>query len=136
MSVITVQAPSTYWFRSVKKQRLWPARLCGVRGKGAEHELASMRRGMGGALRTAQQGSKSADADPLHDDLRDVMERRDHDEAGIYRLMYTTKIGRFLFVLDYFQKKGSSGGATRNEDLNRIKHRLREARKYYAAIPK
>lgn len=39
-------------------------------------------------------------------DLRDVMEVRDDDEAGTYRLMYTTRIGTQVYILDYFQKKG------------------------------
>ena len=96
----------------------------------------SVKRTMGGALRTAQQGCKSDDADPMKGDLRDVMEVRDHDEAGIYRLMYTTKIGEYIFVLDYFQKKGASGGSTRKEDLDRIRQRLRKAREQYATTQK
>jgi len=42
------------------------------------------------------------------------MEVRDDDEAGTYRLMYTTKIGANVFVLDFFQKKSKSGTATRS----------------------
>jgi phage-related protein len=92
----------------------------------------SVQRAMAGALRTAQQGGKSDDAVPMQGDLRDVMEVRDRDESGIYRLMYTVKIGEDIIVLDYFQKKGASGGATRNEDIDRIKKRLKRAREQYA----
>ena len=94
---------------------------------------ASVRRTMGGALRTAQQGGKSAEADPMKGDLRDVMEVRDSDESSIFRFMYTTKIGDSIYVLDYFQKKGTSGGSTRKEDLERVRQRLKKAREHHAA---
>jgi phage-related protein len=94
---------------------------------------ASVRRTMGGAIRTAQQGGKSADASPMKDDLRDVMEVRDDDEAGTYRLMYTTRIGTQIYILDYFQKKGKSKTATPKADLDRIRLRLKKAREYHAA---
>ena len=88
---------------------------------------------MGGAIRTAQQGGKSDLATPMRGDLRDVTEVRDDDEAGTYRLMYTTKIGGNLFILDFFRKKSKSGAATPQADLNRIRMRLKKAREIYAA---
>jgi phage-related protein len=93
----------------------------------------SVRRTMGAALRTAQQGGMSDDAEPMKGDLRDVVEVRDHDEAGIYRLMYTTRIGDVVYVLDFFQKKGVSGGATPQPDLDRIRQRLKRVREQHAA---
>lgn len=93
----------------------------------------SVRKTMGGAIRTAQQGGKSDLATPMHGDLRDVMEVRDDDEAGTYRLMYTTKIGDNLFILDFFQKKSKSGATTPQADLNRIRLRLKKAREIHAA---
>jgi phage-related protein len=87
---------------------------------------------MGGALRTAQQGGKSDLARPMRGDLRDVMEVRDNDEAGTYRLMYTTKIGANVFVLDFFQKKSKSGTATPKDILDRIRLRLKKAREIHA----
>jgi phage-related protein len=92
-----------------------------------------VRRTMGGALRTAQQGGRSDDASPMHGDLRDVLEVREDDEAGTYRLMYTTTIGDTIYVLDYFQKKSKSGIATPNSDLDRIRQRLKKARDRHAA---
>ena len=92
----------------------------------------SVRRTMGAAIRTAQQGGMSADAEPMKGDLRDVVEVRDHDEDGIYRLMYTTRIGDIVYVLDFFQKKGVAGGATPKVDLDRIRLRLKRAREQYA----
>jgi phage-related protein len=93
----------------------------------------SVRRTMGAALRTAQQGGMSDDAEPMKGDLRDVVEVSDRDEAGIYRLMYTTRIGDIVYVLDFFQKKGVSGGATSKPDLDRIRLRLKRAREQHAA---
>lgn len=93
----------------------------------------SVRKTMGGAIRTAQQGGKSDLATPMRGDLRDVMEVRDDGDAGTYRLMYTTKFGEKLFVLDYFQKKSKSGAATPQADLNRIRLRLKKARQIHAA---
>jgi len=66
-------------------------------------------------------------------DLRDVMEVSDDDAAGTYRLTYTTKIGDIVYVLDYFQKKGTTGGATPKVDLDRILQRLKKAREKHAA---
>ncbi len=94
---------------------------------------AAVRRTMGGALRAAQQGGKSADAEPMKGDLRDVMEIRESDEAGTYRLMYTTTIGDTVYVLDFFPKKARVGIATPKPDLDRIRTRLKKAREYHAA---
>jgi len=90
----------------------------------------SVRKAMGGAIRTAQQGGKSEQASPMHGDLHDVMEVRDDDEAGTYRLMYTTKIGDVIFILHYFQKKSKSGNSTPKADLELIRQRLKKAREY------
>ena len=91
-----------------------------------------IRKTMGGAIRTAQQGGKSDDAEPMKGDLRNVMEVREHDENSIFRLMYTTKIGDNLYVLDYFQKKGTAGRATPKPDLDRIRQRYKKAQEHYA----
>lgn len=93
----------------------------------------SVRRTMGSAIRTAQQGGMSTDAEPMKGDLRDVVEVRDHDEVGIYRLMYTTKIGDAVYVLDFFEKKGTAGGATPKVDLDRVRLRLKRAREQHNA---
>lgn len=95
-----------------------------------------VRKTMGGAIRAAQQGGKSDSATPMQGDLRDVMEVSESDESGTYRLMYTTKIGDHIFVLDFFQKKSKSGIATPQADLNRILLRLKRAREIYAAHSK
>lgn len=68
----------------------------------------------------------------MRGDLRDVMEVRDDDEAGTYRLMYTTRIGAYVFILDFFQKKSKSGRATPTDALDRIRLRLKKAREIHA----
>jgi phage-related protein len=92
----------------------------------------SVRKTMGGAIFTAQRGGTSDLARPMHGDLHDVMEVRDRDEAGTYRLAYTTKIGPNIFVLDFFQKKSKSGSATPRDALDRIRLRLKKAREIHA----
>jgi len=92
-----------------------------------------VRKTFGGAIRTAQQGGMSDDAEPMKGDLRNVVETRCRDENSIYRLMYTTKIGDSLYILDYFKKKGVSGGATSKADLDRIRQRYKLAKEHHAA---
>jgi phage-related protein len=93
----------------------------------------SVRRTIGRAIRTAQQGGKSDLARAMHGVLRDVMEIRDDDASGTYRLMYTTRFGNRLFILDFFQKKSKNGRATPQADLDRICLRLKKAREIHAA---
>ena len=88
---------------------------------------------MGRAIRTAQQGGKSDLARAMHGALRSVMEIRDDEATGTYRLMYTTKLGDRLFILDFFQKKSKNGVATPQADLERIYLRLKRAREMHAA---
>jgi phage-related protein len=89
-----------------------------------------VRRTMGGALRAAQEGGMSADATPMKGNLRGVIEVREDDEAGTYRLMYTVEIGENVYVLDFFQKKSKRGVATPQADLNRIALRLKAAQQH------
>lgn len=88
-----------------------------------------VQRKMGAALREAQHGGKSADAKPMKGNLRDVMEVVDDDEAGTFRVMYTTTIGEVVYVLDAFQKKSKTGIETSKADRERILQRLKRARR-------
>jgi len=47
--------------------------------------------------------------------------------------MYTVKIGNKLIVLDYFKKKGTSGGSTAQVDLDRVLKRYKKAKQDYEA---
>ena len=89
---------------------------------------APVRRKMGQALRTAQDGGKSAIAKPMKGTLRDVIEISDNSEAGAFRVMYTTTLGQIVYVLDAFQKKSKSGNETPQADIERIVKRLMRAR--------
>ena len=44
----------------------------------------------------------------MHGVLSNVMEIRDDDATGTYRLMYTTKLGDRLFILDFFQRRAKT----------------------------
>jgi len=96
----------------------------------------SVRKTMGGAIRAAQEGSKSDDAEPLKGNLREVIEVREYDDAGTWRLMYTVKIDDDVYVLDFFQKKSTKGIATPQVDLDRIEARLKQARRIAAKAKK
>jgi phage-related protein len=93
-----------------------------------------VRRTMGGALRAAQDGTSSDAATPMKGNLSEVMEVREDDESGTYRLMYTVKIGDDVYVLDFFQKKSVKGIATPQADLNRIAGRLKAARRHAESV--
>lgn len=92
---------------------------------------AEVRATMGIAIRAAQFGQMSDDAEPMKGDLREIVEIRAHDRDGTYRMMYTTKTGDFLIVLDFFKKKGVAGGARPKVDLDRIRQRYKKAKQQY-----
>jgi len=94
---------------------------------------ADVRETLGNAIRTAQGGGMSVDAKPMKGPLRNVVEIRADDADGTYRLMYTTKIGDRLYILDYFQKKGNAGGATSQVDLDRVLQRYKRQKAEYEA---
>lgn len=56
------------------------------------------------------------------------MEIIDYDRSGTYRLVYTTEVKNFIYVLHAFQKKSKTGIATPLPEINLIKQRLKEIR--------
>ena len=82
------------------------------------------------ALTVAQYGGKSDKAVPMRGDLREVTEIKVKGLSATYRVMYTTKIGDEIYVLDAFQKKSKSGIATPKKNLDRLRQRLKWAREY------
>jgi len=68
----------------------------------------------------------------MKDNLRDVIEITDREADGTYRLMYTTKVGDTIYVLDFLKKKSKSGTATPQADLDRIEARLKKVKERYA----
>ena len=65
-----------------------------------------------------------------------VIEIRENDQAGTYRLVYTIEIDDYVFVLHAFQKKSKSGMATPKQEIELIKNRLKEARALYKELMK
>jgi phage-related protein len=63
-----------------------------------------------------------------------LIEIRENDTSGTYRVVYTVKIDEHVFVLHAFQKKSKSGIATPKQDMDLIKARLREARSLYKKL--
>ena len=65
-----------------------------------------------------------------------VIEIRENDQSGTYRLIYTIEIEECVFVLHAFQKKSKSGMATPKNEIEMIKSRLGEARALYKELMK
>jgi phage-related protein len=87
-----------------------------------------VRRDIGQALYTAQQG----DTDPAAKPLKGfggarVMEIVERDRSGAYRAVYTAQLGDAIYVLHVFQKKSKRGIATPKQDIDLIRRRLAEA---------
>jgi phage-related protein len=57
-----------------------------------------------------------------------VIEIRENDVSGTYRLIYTIEIEEHVFVLHAFQKKSKSGIATPKRELEIVELRLKEAK--------
>ncbi len=91
-----------------------------------------VRSAMGYALYAAQTGKKHEHAKVLSGmGSAKVIEIRENDRSGTYRIIYTTEIDDFVFVLHAFQKKSKSGIATPKQELELLKNRLKEAKVLY-----
>ena len=87
---------------------------------------------IGYALHLAQTGNKHPDAKPLRGfGGAGVLEVVEDHEGNAFRAVYTVTFGQAVYALHVFQKKSSSGIATRKEDMELIKHRLKLAREHY-----
>lgn len=86
----------------------------------------------GYALHLAQTGNKHPNAKPLRGFAgAGVLEVVEEHEGNAFRAVYTVTFGQAVYALHAFQKKSSSGIATRKEDMELIKQRLKLARKHY-----
>jgi phage-related protein len=63
-----------------------------------------------------------------------VMELRENDRSGTYRVVYTVEMAEFIFVLHAFQKKSKSGIATPKQEIDLAKRRLKEADALYKEL--
>lgn len=88
-----------------------------------------VRNAVGYALFFAQTGKKHPHTKVLSGmGNASVVEIRENDGSGTYRLIYTVEIEEYVFVLHAFQKKSKSGIATPKQELDMIKNRLKEAK--------
>jgi phage-related protein len=88
---------------------------------------------VGGALDAVQQGEDH----PCVKILKgfggaNVRELVSDDPSGTYRVVYTVRFLKAIYVLHSFQKKSKSGIKTPKEEMNRVVARLAEAEKHYA----
>lgn len=63
-----------------------------------------------------------------------IIEIRETDRSGTYRVIYTVEMAEFIFVLHSFQKKSKSGIATPKQDIDLIKRRLKDAESLYKEL--
>ena len=91
-----------------------------------------VRREMGVALFTAQQGQADPAARPMKGfGGASVIEIASDYRSDTWRAVYTVRFAEAVYVLHAFQKKSKRGIATPKEDLDLIKHRLAEAERLH-----
>jgi len=91
-----------------------------------------VRRDIGQALYTAQQGETDPAAKPLRGfGGASVLEIVADQESGTWRAVYTVRFREAIYVLHAFQKKSKRGIATPKRDIDLIHHRLAEAERLH-----
>ena len=89
----------------------------------------AVRHKLGFALYQAQIGQRHESAKILRGFDEAVWQVRADNPSGTFRAVYVTEVGDAIYVLHTFQKKATSGIATRQRELDLIRQRLRLARK-------
>ena len=85
-------------------------------------------RDVGHALYLAQCGDKPTNAKPLKGfGGASVLEIIENWDGDTYRAVYTVRFKDAVYVLHCFQKKSRSGSATSQQDIERIRQRLKVA---------
>ncbi len=90
---------------------------------------------MGYALYLAQQGERY-----IHSKIlkgfggASVVEIIDRDGSGTFRVVYTIKLPKIIFVLHAFQKKSKHGIKTPKQEMDLIKKRFKEAHEIYKEL--
>jgi phage-related protein len=91
-----------------------------------------VRRDIGQALYTAQQGVTDPAAKPLKGfGGARVMEIVERYRTDAYRAVYTAHFDNAVYVLHVFQKKSKSGIATPKQEFELIRRRFAEAERHY-----
>ena len=87
---------------------------------------------IGYALFEAQRGQKPAAAKPLKGfSGAGVLEIVENFTGGTYRVVYTVRFQKVVYVLHCFQKKSKHGIKTPQKDIDLIKQRLKLAEEDY-----
>lgn len=60
-----------------------------------------------------------------------VIEIKESDKSGTYRIVYTVKMTGIVFVLHAFQKKSKHGIETPKKEIDLIRNRLKQAVEVY-----
>ena len=89
---------------------------------------SQVRKDIGHALYLVQTGQTPPSSKPMRGLESGVFEIVDDYDTNAYRVVYTVKIGRSLYVLHAFQKKSKRGIATPKKEIDQIKRRLRRAK--------
>lgn len=63
-----------------------------------------------------------------------IIELRETDRSGTYRVVYTVEMVDFIFVLHSFQKKSKKGISTPKQELDLVKSRLKEAKSLFKQL--
>ncbi len=91
-----------------------------------------VRREIGQALYTAQQGETDPSAKPLRGfGGASVLEIVADQVGSTWRAVYTARYREAIYVLHAFQKKSKRGIATPKKDIDLIRHRLAEAERLH-----
>ncbi len=91
-----------------------------------------VRREIGQALYTAQQGETDPSAKPLRGfGGGSVLEIVADQVGSTWRAVYTVRYREAIYVLHAFQKKSKGGIATPKKDIDLIRHRLAEAERLH-----
>jgi len=85
----------------------------------------------GYALGVVQQGGTPPSAKPWKGEGPGVFELVEARRAGTWRVAYTVRFQKAVYVLHFFQKKSPSGIRTAQTDIDLIRQRLKTARDDY-----
>jgi phage-related protein len=94
---------------------------------------ADAREEVGHALYVAECGDKHVSAKPMkgHGGASVIEIVEDSENGNTYRVVYTVKFRRAIYVLHAFEKKSTRGIKTSRQDLDLIVQRLKDAKDHY-----
>ena len=83
-------------------------------------------------IRVAQQGGRVLNSKILKGfGNAKLIELKESDRSGTYRLIYTVEMKEIIFILHVFQKKSKQGIATPKKEMDLIESRLKLAKEIY-----